>query len=688
MNRRDMLRASAAAAFSGGLRPPLASAEEPKPPTPDERIHKYLAGEVERITKNTLAGATTRAEWEAKRPELRRQFLDMVGLDPLPEKTPLKATVTGTHEVGGVAIEKLHFQSRPGLYVTGNLYRPNASGGREPPDPPSGGSRPPLAGKKLPAILYVCGHANKGRDGNKTAYQDHPRWFASNGYVCLAIDTLQLGEVAGDHHGTYRLGKWWWHSRGYTPAGVECWNGIRALDYLVSRPDVDPDKLGVTGISGGGATTVWVAAADDRVKVAVPVSGMSDLEDYVSNQVINGHCDCMFGYNLYRWEWSTILGLFAPKPLLFANSDADPIFPMPGNRRIAARLRKLYELFGAADKFEEYVSPGGHAYRPDLRKAVFAFINKHLKGDAGPVKDADFPPIEGKLLRAFPEDADLPKDAINATVDEVFVPKAEVKLTADAKDFPAWKAGLVKQLKEKVFRYLPPATGMAEGRAGRKVTAELPEAFRPPERFNYEELHTESGITVPMYGREKGGAKRITLVIMNPDDDHAKEVAFWAGRHPDDSLIAIYTRGGGPNRWTWKNPPNTVERSFALVGQTADSGRVWDAVVAASCSLGGPVRVVGKRPAGVIGAYAALLGTGRDGLRLFDEVVLVDPPASHRDGPHFLGVMRVLDIPEALGLLAPDVGLTLTGKSAKDPAFDRTAALYKLAGAEGKFKRG
>src|SRR5438270_461206 len=120
---------------------------------------------------------------------------------------------------GDAAIDNLHFQSRPGLYVTGNLYRPKAGGG------------------KRPAVLYVCGHSGRGRDGNKTAFQDHGMWFARHGYVCLIVDTLQLGEVAGKHHGTYNLGRFWWQARGYTPAGVECWNGVRAIDYLVSRPD-------------------------------------------------------------------------------------------------------------------------------------------------------------------------------------------------------------------------------------------------------------------------------------------------------------------------------------------------------------------------------------------------------------------------------------------------------------------
>ena len=89
-------------------------------------------------------------------------------------------------------------------------------------------------------MFYVCGHSNRGRNGNKTAYQSHGIWFARHGYVCLMVDTLQLGEIAAIHHGTYREGRWWWHSRGYTPAGVECWNGIRGIDYLISRPTSTP----------------------------------------------------------------------------------------------------------------------------------------------------------------------------------------------------------------------------------------------------------------------------------------------------------------------------------------------------------------------------------------------------------------------------------------------------------------
>ena len=294
----------------------------------DVMIEKYLAAEVARISKKELDGATTREEWEKRRPRLKQEYFEMLGLWPLPEKTPLKAAVTGTVEGDNIVVEKVHFQSKPGLYVTGNLFRPKNVAG------------------KLPTVLYVCGHSGAGRNGGKVKFQDHGIWFAHNGYICLIIDTLQLGEIPGIHHGTYGLrGKepvetrFWWQARGYTPAGVEAWNGVRAIDYLVSRPDVDADKIAVTGISGGGAATLWITAADERVKVAVPVSGMSDLESYVTNKVINGHCDCMFFINTYQWEWTTIACLVAPRPMLFANSDNDGIFPMDGNRRIIERLR-------------------------------------------------------------------------------------------------------------------------------------------------------------------------------------------------------------------------------------------------------------------------------------------------------------------------------------------------------------
>ncbi len=658
------------------------AAEPPDTKAGDAMIDKYLAGLAKELSGRFLDGAKTRAEWEKKLPRLRREYLDMLGLWPLPEKTPLHATVTGTLEHEGVVIEKLHYQSKPGLYVTGNLYRPKHPKG------------------KLPAILYVCGHAFRGRDGNKSASQDHGLWFANNGYVCLIIDSLQLGEIPGIHHGTYGTpyrhygsyglpGKdtvetrWWWQALGYTPAGVECWNDIRGIDYLCGRPDVDPERIGVTGISGGGASTFWVAAADERVKAAVPVSGMSDLQCYVTDKVINGHCDCMFLVNTYQWDWTTIAALVAPRPLLFANSDEDKIFPMDGNRRVIAKLRQVYKMYDKPDLVDEYISKGGHEDRADLRVAAFQWMNRHLKNDTAPVKYAPYKQLPGKELRAFPDEKDVPKDALNGKIDETFVKRAEVKLPEKGQ-FAEWKKGMLKELREKSFRGFP-----------ERILAAVP--FPPgadKEQVTYQ-LRTEPSIVVQMCNSIGGDRQGRTLIVRNAEEEWDDIfIPKWGRPYVKGSTNVISVRGmepvpfklgskSPPTSWVRQSPPNYVERSLALLGSTVDSGRVRDIAGSARWlherSKDEPLRLMGRGQAGILAAYAALFEPS------IKEVVIIDPPTSHRDGPTFLNVLRILDIPEALGLLAPDVKLTIIG--GKDKAFDRTAQLYKLAGAEEKFVR-
>jgi dienelactone hydrolase len=607
--------------------------------------------------------------------------MDMLGLWPIPEKTPLNATKTGEIEAHAVVVEKLHFQSKPGLYVTANVYRPKD------------------ISKKLPAIVFVRGHGNRGRDGNKTAMQDHGFWFANNGYVCIILDTLQLGEIPGVHHGTFGQpwrhiaaygfkekdkleNRFWWHAIGYSPAAVECWNGIRAIDYLCTRADVDPDNIGVTGISGGGATTFWVAAADERVKAAVPISGMSDLEGYVKDKLVNNHCDCMFLYNTYQWDCTTIAALVAPRPMLFANSDKDPIFPMDANRRILAKLKKVYTMYGKANLIDEYVSPGGHEYRPDLRVAVFRFLNKHLKGDTtSKVEDcARYTPLKGHDLRVFAEDSDLPKDAINARIDELFIPIGRAELpkvnSPKGERFEQWKSRILAALKRESFKI-------------------------PKEVMAQKQVYIVLGARIGDR-REKGSAKGIA-VFYTEMEFYNKNKPFdqFVGRHAGDatSQLVLFPRfyqipipnepGGYPaevvHSWTSISPPNYVERAHALLGHTIDEMKVYRLLTSIHSHkkeiyIGEKsYRIVGQAQAGIIAAYAALLEP-----TMFTEITVVNPPKSHKEGPYFLNVMRVLDIPEALGLLAP-TPLTIIG--GLDPAFDRTAEIYRLAGASEKLKR-
>ena len=498
-------------------------------------------------------------------------------------------------------------------------------------------------------------------------------WFATHGFACLIIDTLQLGEVAGIHHGTYNKERWWWHSAGYTSAGVECWNGVRAIDYLVSRPEIDPERIAVTGISGGGAATFWIAAADERVKVCVPVSGMSDLQSYVTDKVCNGHCDCMFFYNTYRWEWTTIAALIAPRPMLFENSGHDTIFPMPANERIRERLAKIYGWYEKTpgDLFDIGLTPGGHNDNVELRLMAYRWISKHLKQDNAEVAEPPLPPFSGKELRVFPEDDDLPKDSLNATIDETFVARAKPQTPTTKEEYSKWSKQLRGELLEKVFRDWPdeiPAAEVRDGEAhGRAI------------------LRTDDDVSVltqrvVAMAAPRAAPKGMWLVVLNADDREG-DIPEWAQHvhNADQQVTLLSPRGCGEvSSWTRKNPPNYVERAHALLGRTVDVGRVWDVQATARWlheAEGNelPVKVIGKGPSGVIAAYAALFEN------CISEVTLVNPPVSHLSGPHFLNVLKVLDVPDAIGMLAPrKVNLINT----KDAAFDRALDAYKAAGYE------
>jgi len=169
--------------------------------TPGDRMFAaYFKAEADRLAARCMADIKTLEDWNARKDKYRAQMYEMLGLDPMPKRTPLKAAVTGKIQHKDFEVWNLHYQSRPRLYVTANLYVPKG------------------LKKPAPTILYVCGHGRVKKDGvsygNKVHYQHHGIWFARNGYVCLVIDTLQLGEIEGIHHGTYNHNMWWWNSRG------------------------------------------------------------------------------------------------------------------------------------------------------------------------------------------------------------------------------------------------------------------------------------------------------------------------------------------------------------------------------------------------------------------------------------------------------------------------------------------
>jgi hypothetical protein len=318
---------------------------------------------------------------------------------------------------------------------------------------------------------------------------------------------------------------------------------------------------------------------------------------------------------------------------------------MPANERVINRLERLYAKFGEGDKVSAMVSVGPHAMRTDLRRAIFEFFNRTFKGDTKRVMDADMGlGPDGKVrlkpssLRVFAEDKDIPADQINTRLDETFVTLARPQ-PPTPETYASWRSEIVTRLT---------AAGVVD----------LPQAALPLVKQK------------PLPCDAKPG-DRPTFVVLNPGDDFAKGLPSWAEGVSRPQLFQP------PTGWTLKNPPNTVDRSLALLGMTADSLRVA-ALVRACEAAGEPVHVIGKGEAGILAAYAALF------CPKIETVTAIDPPVSHHEGPRFLGILKICDIPEALGCLAPR---TLTLLGAKDAAFNRTAELYRLAGAAEKFTR-
>ena len=370
----------------------------------------YFSSEVEKIQASTKADldSVTKENWAEKQAGWRTELRAMLGLEPLPQDTDLNTTVTGTIHHTGLVIQRLHYQSRPGLYVAANLYLPEGES--------------PTTG--WPAVLYVCGHAkveSNGRLlGNKTGYHHHGLWFARHGVACLIIDTVQLGEVHGEHHGTYKLGRWDWVSRGYTPAGVEAWNAIRGLDVLEAWPGIDGKRMGITGRSGGGAYSWFAAALDDRIRVAVPVAGITDLQNHIVDGCVAGHCDCMYMINYFGWDYSKLAALIAPRPLLLANSDSDGIFPLDGVLRTHQSIAKVYANLGAKENLGLLITPGPHKDTQELQVGAFKFLLSHLVGKEPVIDSPALKELTPEQLAVF--DREIPANERVTSAGEWFTP--------------------------------------------------------------------------------------------------------------------------------------------------------------------------------------------------------------------------------------------------------------------------
>lgn len=609
--------------------------------------------EARQISSSSLAVPLSPADWNATVERRREMWREMLGLSPLPSRTPLAATVTGMLDRGDYVVEKVHFQSVPGAYVVGNLYRPAKPSGR------------------LPAVLYLCGHT-KGKVN--APYQANPRWFGQHGYVALVLDPIQLGESQGLHHGTSRDGRWDWPSRGYTPAGTEVWNAMRALDYLETRPDVDSSKMGVTGLSGGGVISWCLGAADERVKVVVPVCQSGSIEHVVVDRATDGHCDCAFWINYYRWCWPDIGALIAPRAFLIAAGSEDILWRPYGYRDVAHRIRHQYAALGASNRFDLVEDLTPHGYTPKLRRAIFTWFNTHLKNDPTPVMDdvTDFVEPEENLL-VF--SGKLPQQDEMRRIDKLLVQQPEVPRLTDESAWRTHQQVSLQRLRELTFRYTAPD--------------------RAPRQRDFRADGSDSSGVSATYVFDSFDGMTLGIKTKRPTEATAPVSTLAFAVQPDATRTFA---GGGPSRpgvrgeiataavearntaatsvgpgYLW-----TARRTYPLLGETLPERQVSDLLAAIALlrqePLMGKVAVFGQGYTAPLAIYAALLDPQ------IAEIVLADCPTTHEDPqtPEFLGVLRVGDLPHNLSLAYPR---SITFVEKMPEAYTWTRQVYEKFGA-------
>lgn len=589
-------------------------------------VYNALIRAAERISRQSLVPLPRPEAWEAGVAERRRQWLDMLGLDPLPPRTELAVTVTGLVERDRHVVEKLHFQPIPGCRIAANLYRPKVVAGR------------------LPAVLYVCGHAARA----KCWYQEHARWFGTHGYVCLIVDAIQIGENRGFHHGTYSKGWWHWISQGYSPAAVEVWAAMRAVDYLQSRPDVDPDRLGITGNSGGGTISWFAGAADTRLRVVVPSCQTGSLYQHVRDRTVDGHCDCSFWINTQDWDFTDVAALMAPRPLLICAAAEDTLFRPYAYHDLYDRVRRLYHAQRCGDRVDlvEAVTP--HGYSPLTRRAIFAWFERHLKGQAeAVVDDVDTANEPDDVLHVYPG-GKAPADDAMQSVDRTFLRLPEAP-AATAAGWAGHRGAALAALRGGVFRHIPqplppPAVGIRrQGAHGGREFLTL-------------ELESEPGLPVRVQlalPRPAVPGAPILLGVMQAEA-RTSFCAQGTGMGAVPAAVGfgcVEVRGTGATaigpglEWT-------LRRSYPLLGQSLYERRTLDLLAAVAAvrqsGLAGSIYVYGTGPMAAVAVYAAVLDEQIGG------VVLEAPAVTHWEGgPEFPGVLRVGDLPHNAALLCP-----------------------------------
>ena len=564
----------------------------------------------------------TPADVHAWQAQLRAAAYAAIGGLP-PSGSPLAPEVLGTLRLPGFRIEKLIYQSLSDVFVTANLYVPDGLAG------PTG------------AVLFVCGHSEEAK-GYPT-YQAVCQRLARNGLVVLAIDPPGQGErksyLGPDGEEVVR-----WGTAEHTYAGYQCWwlgqsiaryfvhDARRALDYLVSRPEVDAARLGVTGNSGGGTQTTWLMVLEPRLAAAAPGTFVTSRRDYIwtgqaqdAEQIIPGGTSVGLDHEDY-------LIAFAPRPTLVLAVDYD-FFNVEGTERTVERARRVFDLLGKPESLRLVRTRSTHEYHPDLaRAAVEFFVESLLGGDRREVDHVEPTPLDPRELWCTERGQVLLERPATRRVFDLNL--AEYRAAEARRDGDSRAAEARKWLAERVGR-------------DRQPTAFYPRWLPGPDLDESDVWHAfwwseASVLGAGVYLAPKGRDFHGLLVALLDQGTASLDAGPWRARilarvGAGEAVLVVDVRGVGSLRPHQVNLGGLVDDYGTLYKLATDLMWLDDSLPAAQThdvlralalvredpeiAIGGrPIRVLGAGSLALCAYVAAALDEGVAGLELADQL--------------------------------------------------------------------
>lgn len=492
----------------------------------NNHLVQLMKSQYEARTNEFNSALTTQANTLAYIKSVRQKFKSVVG--ELPQKANLNAKTTGVIQKDGYHIEKIVYQSFSNHRVTANLYLPNGKG-------------------KFPSVLLFCGHEDLAKA--TLSYQQTAILFAKNGFVVFLIDPIsqservQLTDSTGKsltrgattEHTLLNLSS---NLLGTSAAAYQLFDNICALDYLVTRPEVDPNKIGCIGNSGGAMQAIYFAAFDDRVKIIAPCSYLASREKTLETTGAADGCAQIPNEGLVQLEMSDYLIAAAPKPILVLAGRFDFI-DYNGTLQSFGDLKKVYKSLNSSDKLSLFTHDDGHGISKPKREAAIQWFRKWFYNDNKPIIEADLETLTATQLFA------TPSGKVNTSYTD------EVNIVQQNELFYQQKAKLRAQFAQQPIAY---RKKRVESLLGIKPNLEKLEIENLGKgkighndiKYEWFVLRKKNEIPLPLRTYQQASPpKRIIISINDNAQQRDSLISHWLDTKSDAILISVDLRGTG-----------------------------------------------------------------------------------------------------------------------------------------------